>query len=86
MALTQRELEQLEWKLKKRGFRRDDVLLHECESCKEKAVATYVIAGKSGGRDISLCLECGVARSWRSAAGLESRVEEDGFDLGAFLR
>jgi hypothetical protein len=45
-----------------------------------------VIAGKSGGRDISLCLECGIARSWRSAAGLDSRVEEDGFDLGAFLR
>lgn len=79
-------LEALEHKLKKRGFRRDDVLLHECASCKEQAVATYVIAGKSGGRDIALCLACGKARSWRSGAGLQHRVEDEGFDLDVFLR
>jgi hypothetical protein len=67
-------LDTLEYKLKKRGFRRDDVLLHDCAVCKEHAVATYVIAGKSGGRDIALCLACGHARSWRSVAGLEQRV------------
>lgn len=79
------DLDTLEYKLKKRGFRRDDVLLHECVNCKTQAVATYVIAGKSGGRDIELCLECGHARSHRSVAGLEQRVEDEGFDLRAFL-
>jgi hypothetical protein len=79
------EVEALEYKLRKRGFRRDDVLLHECASCKEPAVATYVIAGKTGGRDITLCLACGVSRSWRSVAGLEQRVEDTEFDLRAFL-
>lgn len=79
------DLPTLEYKLSKRGFRRDDVFLHECENCKERAVATYIISGKSGGRDISLCLACGVARSWRSVAGLEERQEDVGFDLRVFL-
>lgn len=79
------DLATLEYKLTKRGFRRDDVFLHECESCNERAVATYIIAGKSGGRDIALCLACGVSRSWRSVAGLEDRQEDVGFDLRAFL-
>ena len=48
------DLQTLEYKLQKRGFRRDDVLLHECPSCKVKAVATYIIAGRTGGRDIAL--------------------------------
>ena len=80
------DLDTLEYKLKKRGFRRDDVLLHECRECKENAVATYVIMGKSGGRDISLCLACGKSWSWRSVAGLEQRVEDPDFDLREFLR
>ena len=80
------DLESLEYALKKRGFRRDDLLFHECTTCKVKAVATYIIAGRSGGRDIALCLDCGVARSWRSNAGLGERVEDEGFDLRAFLR
>jgi hypothetical protein len=80
------DLGTLEYKLQKRGFRRDDVFLHECATCQEQAVATYIIAGKSGGRDISLCLACGKARSWRSVAGLEQRVEDEGFDLREFLR
>lgn len=80
------DLEALEHALKKRGFRKDDLLLHECTSCHEQAVASYVIAGRSGGRDIRLCLACGVARSWRSVAGFEQRVEDEGFDLRAFLR
>ena len=79
------DLDTLEYKLKKRGFRRDDVLLHECTRCHANAVATYVIAGKSGGRDIELCVECGYARSHRSVAGLEQRVEDAGFDLRVFL-
>ena len=80
------DLATLEYKLAKRGFRRDDLLLHECEACHERAVFTYVIAGKSGGRDIRICAECGVARSWRSVAGLEEREEDTAFDLATFLR
>ncbi len=86
VALTQNELDTYEYKLKKRGFRRDDLFLHQCPDCKaEKAVLTYVIAGRQGGRDIRLCLECGQARSFRSAAGLEGRDEDPGFDLKTFL-
>ncbi|HEU0035060.1 MAG TPA: hypothetical protein VFQ53_30750 [Kofleriaceae bacterium] len=79
------DLSTLEYKLQKRGFRRDDVLLHTCEKCGEQAVLSYVIAGRSGGRDISLCQACGDARSWRSGAGLEKREEDLDFDLRAFL-
>ena len=85
MPLTQNELDAYEYKLTKRGFRRDDVLLHDCADCGVKAVLTYVIAGRSGGRDIRLCAECGAAHSWCSGAGLESRAEDLAFDLDAFL-
>ena len=85
-AIEQDELEQIEGALRKRGFRRDDLLLHDCESCNEHAVATYVIAGRGGGRDIGLCLACGKARSWRTAAGANERVEDATFDLKTFLR
>jgi len=79
------DLATLEHKLQKRGFRRDDMLLHECPDCKEQALATYIIVGKTGGRDITLCLACGKSRSWRSAADANQRVEDDKFDLRAFL-
>ncbi len=79
------DLETLEYKLKKRGFRRDDLLLHQCEKCSEQAIASYIIAGKNGGRDIKLCLHCGDSRSWRSVAGLNEREEDVGFDLRTFL-
>jgi hypothetical protein len=81
-----KELDTLVYKLRKRGFKQDDVLLHECPACKQNAVAIFAIAGKSGGRDIKLCIECGVAKSWRSVAGMESREEDTSFDLAAFLR
>ena len=86
MALTQNELDTFEYKLRKRGFRRDDLLLHVCVDCHAKAVLTYVIMGRSGGRDIRLCAECGRSQSWRSVAGLEERAEDPGFDLREFLR
>ena len=79
------DLSTLEYKLGKRGFRRDDVFLHECEACKEQAMASYIIGGRTGGRDIKLCLACGISRSWRSGAGLQAREEDLGFDLRAFL-
>jgi hypothetical protein len=85
VALTQNELDTYEYKLRKRGFRRDDVLLHDCPDCEAKAVLTYVIAGRSGGRDIHLCAECGRAHTGRSVAGLDSREEDPGFDLATFL-
>ena len=80
------DLETLIHKLKKRGFHQDDVLLHECPECKERGVAIYAILGRSGGRDIRLCLACGHAKSWRAGAGMEGREEDPGFDLRAFLR
>jgi hypothetical protein len=79
------DLGALEHKLSKRGFRREDGYLHECTECHEQAVLKYVVAGKTGGRDISLCQACGVARSWRSVAGLEVREQDPNFDLRAFL-
>ena len=79
------DIQTLEYKLSKRGFRRDDVFWHECPKCKVNAVAIYAISGRSGGRDIRLCHECGNAQSWRSVAGLEQREEDVGFDLRAFL-
>ena len=86
MALTQNQLDTYEFKLRKRGFRRDDVLLHDCPECSAKAVLTYFIAGRRGGRDIRLCAECGASHSWRSPAGLESREEDPAFDIETFLR
>jgi hypothetical protein len=79
-------LSALEYKLGKRGFRRDDLLLHACAKCgHEQSVASYIIAGKSGGRDIKLCLHCGDARSWRSGAGHNEREEDLNFNLDSFL-
>jgi hypothetical protein len=80
------DLEALERKLTRRGFRRIDVFLHQCTACHEQAVIKYGAAGKTGGRDISLCQACGVATSWRSVAGLEQREQDLHFDLRAFLR
>ena len=80
------ELDTIIYKLGKRGFKQSDVFLHECPSCKRNAVAIFAILGKSGGRDIQLCIECGKAKSWRSVPGMETREEDTGFDLTAFLR
>lgn len=80
------DLGTLEYKLEKRGFRRDDVYWHACEACSERAVAKYVILGRTGGRDIALCHACGAARSWHKSVGAEDRTEDVGFDLRTFLR
>ena len=79
------DLAAIEYALRQRGFRRGDVPHHDCTACKERAVTTYLISGRVGGRDISLCLACGMARSWRSVAGLETREEDLAFDLRQFL-
>ena len=80
------DLETIEYKLKKRGFKQSDTLHHECPSCHENTVRIYAIIGKTGGRDIRLCLACGAVKSFRNVAGMEERSEDDGFDLAAFLR
>lgn len=79
-------LEAIEYKLNKRGFKQSDVYHHECPSCHENAVRVYGITSKVGGRDIRLCLACGQCTSFRTAAGMESRAEDPGFDLDAFLK
>jgi predicted RNA-binding Zn-ribbon protein involved in translation (DUF1610 family) len=79
------DLETIEYKLGKRGFRQADSFFHECPSCHERAVVRWAAAGRTGGRDISLCQACGVATSWRSVPGLEAREQDLGFDLRAFL-
>jgi hypothetical protein len=79
------DLEVLEEKLRKRGFKQSDIFHHECPVCHEQAVRIYSIIGRSGGRDIRLCLACGDSRSWRSVAGMEQRSEDAGFDLRKFL-
>jgi hypothetical protein len=79
------DLGTIEYKLGKRGFKRDDLYFHDCPDCNEHAVAVYAISGRTGGRDIKLCLACGKARSWRSGSGLNEREEDPNFDLTAFL-
>jgi hypothetical protein len=79
------DLAALEYKLSKRGFRRDDMFLHQCDECREQAVLKYITSGRTGGRDIALCQACGVAKSWRSVAGLEAREQDLAFDLRKFL-
>ena len=86
MPIPDRELETIEYKLKKRGFKQGDVYHHECPSCKERAVRIYAILAKTGGRDIRLCLACGKATSFRASAGMEGREEDASFDLEAFLK
>lgn len=80
------DLEALIAKLRKRGFRQDDAFLHECAACGERRVAVYKVLGRSGGRDIRLCLGCGDAKSWRAGAGMEQREQDTSFDLRDFLR
>ena len=80
------DLEKLEYKLNKRGFKRQDVYLHECPTCSEKACIIYGILGKIGGRDIMYCQACGAAKSYRSGQGMGTREEDPNFDLDAFLK
>jgi len=86
MPVSERDLERLEYKLTKRGFKQGDVYHHECPSCHEQAVRIYTIFAKTGGRDIRLCLACGTCTSFRAGAGMEGRVEDPNFDLETFLR
>ncbi len=79
------DLEDLKYRLKKRGFKQEDPLLHDCPDCMEHAMARYGIRSRHGGRDITLCLACGRGRSWQSSVGMQERQEDLAFDLRAFL-
>jgi hypothetical protein len=81
-----KNLDTIEYKLGKRGFKQSDLYHHECPSCKQPAVRIYGIGGKLGGRDIRLCLECGACTSFRSGSGMEDRALDPSFDLDTFLR
>jgi hypothetical protein len=78
-------LDTIEYKLGKRGFKQADGLLHPCPACKAQGVRRYAILGRAGGRDIAICQECGDTQSWRSGQGMEERVLDPNFDLTAFL-
>jgi len=80
------DYETIAFKLRKRGFKLDDPLPHECWSCHERAVARWVLLSRLGGRDIDLCRACGAERSYTRRALAEERDEDEGFDVTAFLR
>ena len=42
--------------------------------------------GKTGGRDIDICMACGKCSSWRKRPPEESREEDLAFDPEAFMK
>jgi hypothetical protein len=81
------DLEPYRIALRKRGFRQDDVYLHECPKCgTSRAVEKWVLSGKSGGRDIDLCGACGETWSYRQRPMREQREVDPDFDLATFLK
>jgi hypothetical protein len=81
--MTDREIEDLQRRLKKRGFNLDGMREH-CADCNERAQLVYRIAGRTGGRDIRWCLACGKIRSWKRSAD-DILQEEVPFDVEKFL-
>lgn len=84
MSRTAADIENLNYKLDKRGFRRDPRPI-QCEACGERALFQYSLKLTSlGGRQIDWCHHCHVERAWvrRDA---EERELDPGFDLEAFL-
>jgi hypothetical protein len=80
------DLDELVRKLQKRGFHQTDSFVHECTTCKERGVLIFAISGRSGGRDIRICMACGDAKSWRNVAGMEGREADPAFDLRVFVK
>lgn len=79
------KIDEYERRLRKRGFKQDDVYFHVCETCGVKAVFRLGLQGRLGGRDFELCQACGKIRSWTRRSGTEDRVEDLAFDIDAFL-
>lgn len=84
MSRSGPEIATLEYKLDKRGFRRDPRPI-DCHACGERAVFIYAIKHTNiGGRSIEWCHHCDDQRGFTRPGGGD-RVEEDHFDLERFL-
>ena len=84
MSRTDAEIENLEYKLKKRGLTRDPIPVG-CDACGVRAVFLYATKQTNiGGRTISWCHACQHERGWRRPGGGD-QVEDADFDLEAFL-
>ncbi|MCC6995389.1 MAG: hypothetical protein IT370_12330 [Deltaproteobacteria bacterium] len=82
--MTEREMENLDRKLIKRGFKVDGVR-ELCAACGERAQRIYrLVGGRIGGRDIHWCLACDVATSVLRD-GSDALRKDDDFDLVKFL-
>jgi hypothetical protein len=77
------EIEDIQRKLKKRGFKTDGVR-ERCEGCSVNGVWIYKISSRTGGRDIKWCLACGTIRSWKRTSD-DKLAEDTSFDLQKFL-
>ncbi len=84
MSRTPAEITALEYKLAKRGFRRDPRPV-ACEPCGERAVFLYALKHTNiGGRTIEWCHACHTERGWTRPGGGD-RVEDAVFSLEQFL-
>ena len=84
MSRSNAEIENLEFKLDKRGFKREIRPIF-CEACGERANFIYAVKHtKMGGRMIEWCHACGNEVSWRRPDG-DERVVDESFDLERFL-
>jgi hypothetical protein len=81
--VDERKAEEYIRKLLKRGFKRDSVK-DFCEACRVSALHVYKLLGRTGGRDVKMCMACGKISSFRRSAN-DDVTEEIGFDLDAFL-
>ena len=84
MSRTDAFVQNLEYKLKKRGFARDPYP-KSCRACKERAVFVYALPHTNiGGRTIEWCHHCHIERGYSRDADGE-RIEDTSFELEAFL-
>ena len=84
MSRSESEIDTIEFKLDKRGFKRELRPIF-CESCGERASFVYAIKHTNiGGRMIEWCHACGREVSWRRPDG-DERIADEGFDLEQFL-
>jgi hypothetical protein len=71
----------------KRGFRQSDPLRHPCPKCNAlQSVEKWVLFGRTGGRDIDICMACGKCSSWRKRPPEDAREEDLAFDPEAFMK
>lgn len=84
MTWSAAAVQNLEYKLQKRGFGRDPYPIN-CEKCEERAVLIYSLKHTNlGGRTIEWCHHCHDVRSYSRDSDGE-RIEQPHFDLEQFL-